>query len=76
MLMIINPPLAAFPALVVAAVNHLGTVFPVVKLASIHLGGCVLSRFGRVYWEAAEPSSFARGVNPNTPPVLQALKLC
>lgn len=44
------------------AVNHIGTVFPVVKLASIGPRHA-RSQFGLVHWEDAEPGSFAHGVN-------------
>lgn len=47
---------------VLVKVNHLGAVFPVVKLG---LGGCVQSWSDHVHWEAAEPGFVARGVDPS-----------
>ena len=42
--------------LVVAVVHWHSTVFPVVQLVPVGLGGCVWSRFSRVHSEAAEPA--------------------
>lgn len=55
------------------AVNHIGTVFPVVKLASIDPGHA-RSQFGLVHWEDAEPGSFAHGVNHPSAPSLARLQ--
>lgn len=55
-----------------AVVNLLGTVYPVIKLASILVGGCVQSCCSYVHCEAAALSSIACGVNTNTHLLFQA----
>lgn len=42
-----------------ALVNHLSTVFPVVKLSSIGLRSCVWAQSSHFHWEAAEQGSVA-----------------
>lgn len=51
--------------LVIAAINHLGSVLPVIKLACVGLGGCVQSWSRHDHWEAVNAG--AHPVDTPTP---------